>query len=689
MIDNRSRAFWCGLVVVCLLALVPRVVYSVSRPMQWYLRAASFWKALLDGDLASTYQQYHPGVTTMWIAGLGMQVYAVAHGWSGDELLDPPRPSPTSVDFKPYPVEAGVIALGIAISLCVCLAYVLLVRLLGWRIGFIGGCLLALDPMYLAESKVLHVDALLATLMLLSALSLVAYLQLKRLWWLVLSGVFAGLAFLTKSPAIFLVPYAALGVICRHFCESVVGSSSGHILGTRIVKVVRDLMMWVFVVVGVFVICWPAMWVMPGDVLEGMLEGSGFHAEIEHQNPNFFAGQVTYEDVGPVFYLATVAWKTTAVTLLAFLAAVILLLRRVKLWADRKPLWGLLVYIGGFVLMMTLAAGKEMRYVLPVFLALDVLAAWGLDRVASALGKLEGRLTQIRRPAVIIAALLVIQAIVVLRHHPYYGVHHNLLLGGSQVAQHVLPLGDQGEGADAAARFLNSYPGAERRTAGVHRRLEELSERMFVGNSIGMEKPGVDYYVFAVNNIQRHNRAEYWEGAWEACQEKEPLWSVSFEGIPYVWIYPAYPSEPEVFAIDNSVDAQLGDHIRLLGYRSNAGGLSAGEAPAVSLFWQSDGRVVGDYHVFVHLISTDGQMVGQDDSVPVQGTRPTWDWRDREVLQDEHTLAIAGDLPGGTYALSVGMYDLSTGTRLPAVGPDGVRLPEDRIVLDTIQVMSP
>jgi hypothetical protein len=685
--DKNARAFRCGLAVVFLLALLPRVIYPVSRPLEWYERSVRFWDALLAGDPAGTYQRYHPGVTTMWVAGLGLRVYAVAHGWSGDDLLAPPQ---SAGDYRPYPVGAGVAALGVAIALGICLAYVLLVRLWGWPVGIVGGCLLALDPFHLEESKVLHIDAMLAILMLVSVLFLLTYLQRKRRVYLVLSGVFAGLALLTKSPAGTLFPWAALVLAYRHLIntEGVSEMSERRVWASRIGRIARDLGVWGFTAACVFVLLWPAMWVMPGEALSNMVQRVEFHMETVHRNPNFFAGQVIYDDPGPLFYLATLGWKTTAITLAAFLVTVLLLVRRVRHWRDSAPLWLVLAYACGFTTLMMFAARKEMRYLIPVFLALDVLAAWGLVQAASAIGRLARFRERVWVPTAIIVAALAFQSVDVLRLHPYYGTHHNLLLGGSRVAQYVLPLGDQGEGADLAARFLNGYPGAERRLAGVHRRLEELSERIFVGRSDGIELPEADYYVFTINSIQRQNRVEYWGEVWEACQEKEPLWTISFDGVPYVWVYPAYQTDPEAFAIDHRLDVQLGDHIRLLGYTASSDGVLAGDALTVALFWQSDGRVTEDYHVFVHLQDADGQMVAQDDGVPVQGTRPAWDWRDREVLGDEHALVIDTSLPGGVYTLSVGMYDRSTGVRLPATGPTGVRLPEDRIVLQEIQLIS-
>ena len=111
---NPPRPFWRILALVFLLALLPRLIYPVSRPVHWYARSVNFWEALLQGDLRGTYQRVHPGVTTMWVAGLGLRIYALAHGWTGDDLSHPPS---TPVGIPQFPDEAGVAALSVAIAL--------------------------------------------------------------------------------------------------------------------------------------------------------------------------------------------------------------------------------------------------------------------------------------------------------------------------------------------------------------------------------------------------------------------------------------------------------------------------------------------------------------------------------------------------------------------------------------------
>jgi hypothetical protein len=221
---------------------------------------------------------------------------------------------------------------------------------------------------------------------------------------------------------------------------------------------------------------------------------------------------------------------------------------------------------------------------------------------------------------------------------------------------------------------------------GVHRRYEELFERIFPGRSEGLEDPYIDYYVFAINSIQRQNRLDLWDDAWELCEDKVPLWTASFDGVTYAWIYGGFESDPEAFPIDQALDLQVGEHIRLLGYTLSSSDVLREDPLTVTLFWQSDGRLEQDYHVFVHLLDQDGEMVGQHDGVPNEGQRPSWDWRYQEIIQDPHVIPLGESQPDETYSLYVGMYEYGTKARLPVIGPDGEVLPHDRIGLQEIQV---
>jgi hypothetical protein len=205
-----------------------------------------------------------------------------------------------------------------------------------------------------------------------------------------------------------------------------------------------------------------------------------------------------------------------------------------------------------------------------------------------------------------------------------------------------------------------------------------LKERLAVLGAQGIR------YVIVHKRFFDSARMETWQN-----------WLVNFPPPYYeddmVIVYSTAPDSETTLLVQagtRRVDTRLGDDIFLRGYQLNPDNLSAGETITVTLYWQPGSRVTEDYHVFVHLLDAKGQLVAQQDGVPVQGERPTWSWWDNEVIRDKYVLVIDQELPPGTYALSVGLYDLTTGVRLPITGPTGERLPEDRIVLKDIQIVS-
>jgi hypothetical protein len=78
--------------------------------------------------------------------------------------------------------------------------------------------------------------------------------------------------------------------------------------------------------------------------------------------------------------------------------------------------------------------------------------------------------------------------------------------------------------------------------------------------------------------------------------------------------------------------------------------------------------------VFVQLVDGDGQVVAQDDSVPVAWTRPLSTWQTGEQLLDVHGLALPAGSTGGV--LRIGLYDPATLARLPAYDQSGAPLPD-------------
>jgi len=132
---------------------------------------------------------------------------------------------------------------------------------------------------------------------------------------------------------------------------------------------------------------------------------------------------------------------------------------------------------------------------------------------------------------------------------------------------------------------------------------------------------------------------------------------------------------------------ELGQEIRLLGYDLADTQARPGEAVSLALHWEAIAQPATNYTVFTQLIGPDGLVWGQQDNQPQQGRYPTTAWSIGDGVVDRYDIPVREDAPVGSYTLLVGMYDLATGERLPAVDEPGNRLPNDAVVLGTVDVV--
>ena len=95
---------------------------------------------------------------------------------------------------------------------------------------------------------------------------------------------------------------------------------------------------------------------------------------------------------------------------------------------------------------------------------------------------------------------------------------------------------------------------------------------------------------------------------------------------------------------------------------------ASGGALPVTLYWLAWTFVDESYTVFVQVLGSDGRPVAQSDALPEDGRYPTSLWEPGETVRDEHSVTIPAALPPGVYSLVAGMYQLSSGQRLPVVG---------------------
>ena len=135
-----------------------------------------------------------------------------------------------------------------------------------------------------------------------------------------------------------------------------------------------------------------------------------------------------------------------------------------------------------------------------------------------------------------------------------------------------------------------------------------------------------------------------------------------------------------------SVDVELGEEFSLLGYSLIDQEVAPGEVVRLVLYWEAKKGIEREYKVFIHLIDANGQLVAQRDSQPQGGSRPTSSWEAGEEIRDPYGVWLSEGVLPGEYELVIGLYEPSSGQRLPAFNEEGMRLPEDRIPLGKVRV---
>lgn len=138
-----------------------------------------------------------------------------------------------------------------------------------------------------------------------------------------------------------------------------------------------------------------------------------------------------------------------------------------------------------------------------------------------------------------------------------------------------------------------------------------------------------------------------------------------------VWVEPRTEPQPP-----SGPRARFGEEIHLLGAAYQA------EAQAIHLYWRTDAPIGQDLSIFAHFLDKNGQRVGQADGAAYENLYPTRAWRPGQVIEDVRPLPLGVD-PAELASVAIGVYDPTTGVRLPATDEQGTRLADDALQLST------
>jgi hypothetical protein len=531
-------------ITLILLAIVlPRIMaldrFVTPDENNWLFRSANFYFALGQRDFASTYQKEHPGVTTMWAGVAGFLVRYPEYRASGmGQLIRPlklDRYLRKVAQIQPLEILVAsryFIVLGNAFVLI--LGFFYAQRLIGTPAAILGLLLIAFDPFHIALTRILHTDGSLSSLLFLSILAFISYLHRRNILDLIISGAAAGLGCLTKSPGFFIIP--TVGLITLLDFARTFSTHEEISLSQRIWGYLWPLMVWGSVVLLFFVLLWPAMWVAPQQTLTSVLSQAQEYAAEGHKTPIFFNGTISESgDLGIeffYFYPLTYLWRSTPVVLIGLLGAIVGYIKKrepLDRSETRTTVFGLVIFVLIFTIVMTLGTKKFDRYLLPVYAPLDIIAAIGWVTLVHWLVKKAHHSALRYGIYLIYIAIIGLQMFWSLKTFPYYLSYYNPLMGGSKKAPDVMQIG-WGEGIDQAARYLGNKPNAE--NFRVDSWYFEGSFSYFYNPTYTLF-PDADYAVIYVHQWQRLMPREllvYLSG-------QTPEHTIWINGIEYVRIY--------------------------------------------------------------------------------------------------------------------------------------------------------
>jgi len=428
---------------------------------------------------------------------------------------------------------------------------------------------------------------------------------------------------------------------------------------------IRDLslalVVWGFVAASCFFVLWPAMWVAPVETLRKVVTGA---------TPYFFSEVTPYlpdeatPNLGPFFYLVALFLLLTPLTSLGILGSVAAFTRRSNRW-HRFATLALLGYVLLYGTIISIGATKVQRYLLPVFPAVDILAAVGLKEMIYWIEPtLKRRLSQWgfswlaekdHAWTVSILAIGLLQVMLVLPHHPYYFTCFNPLMGGGTQAAKTLRIG-WGEGLDEAARYLNQKEVAE--DLRIATWFNDQFAPFSAGHSATLDSWfSADYVVLYKSQIQRGKPDAKMLDYFRSLQ---PEHVVRLKGIDYAWIY-RVPERvpPEVLPLEHLEPTPFGNAILLLGYDLDDSRVQRGGEIRLTFYWQCLEPMEESYHIYLRLLNPVYRIWGEQSAPPLSpwGELPTKQWEAGVMYRDDRSIEFLPGTPPGIYRLGLSLYD--------------------------------
>jgi hypothetical protein len=507
--------------LLLILTLAPRLVsldsfVTLDEPF-WLSVGANYYYALGQRELENTVYEYHPAVTTMSFITAAFLVDFPDYRGFGQGYFDVDKEK-----FDPFLIEHGhdpmyLLYLSRIFQVMVVVLFALIIfQLLSVLVGdekaFLVTALTSVSPYFLGHSRVLSHEALVAFFVLASLFALMAYLEYERKWYyLLISAASAALAQLTKSSALAMFPVVALILAVAIFEKM---KERGF--KSAVVDHLKILGVWFALLLLVYFILWPGMWVAPGKMLYEVY-GNAFSYAFQGARL-----QVTHEvkpatlslagSASTIFsFVVSLLWRSTPVVWAGFLLACFFFFVRGEnafFTVPKKMTIYIFLTVFMFILLFSLARGRNSpHYIMVSHVGLDVIAALGWGALLGWVQtKWAGIHSGLGRWLIMGGSVLLVsfQLSGAFSFYPYYYTYSNPIWA-SIIGR--LPMSDYGEGFEKAAAYLAQKPDAETLSIYAYRARGPFSYffpgRTIILNPLFVEEPGM------VSMFERLKEADY------------------------------------------------------------------------------------------------------------------------------------------------------------------------------------
>lgn len=557
-------------IYICLIIafLAPRLpgigsFVTLDEP-QWLSQGANFYYALGQREFQNTVYEYQPAVTTMEIISLAMFLYFPEYRGLGQGYLDYEKGQ-----LDPFMVEYGhdplvlltysrIIQVFVLLILWLLLYYLLLRFLNKWAAVF-AVLLIAFDPYYLGLTRIMTHEAMVALFVLVSLVSFAVYLfKGQKFIFLLISGVAAGFAQLTKSSAIAML--GAIGVLLLF--QIFQGQKENWT--KNISHAFQAFIKWLFILLLTYIVFWPGMWVAPGKMLY-QVYGNAFSYAFqgarltvtEELTPSEFSLNTAPDNTWTV--ARVFLYRTTPIIWLGAILGLFFMFypEHEKVLNYRILAAFLLTNTIAFVLLIGLAQGRNSpHYILSSYVSIDVLAALGwfilFQRFTSKTAVLSFNFLQVAG----LAILVIFQVFSSALKFPYYFTYRNPILYGAGWYQEY-PQKPYGEALEIAADYLSTLPDASNSTAFVYYSRGCFSY-FYPGRSVSFRPYYIDgehtedlmnnlnssdyLVVYYANQVQ----FEKYHPFLNILSKSEPYHVIWLDGYEYVRIYKVDTLSPEI-----------------------------------------------------------------------------------------------------------------------------------------------